>query len=168
MRDAITKRMLKTLTAAAAAALLAAGCAGPGEVVEAPKAEAEPQNTNLICVVRHNNPQLSGRQITDAIEAGLRAVGVRTEVVDTDKIPGRCRLSLFYGITTEGDTARTFVFQLVVEGKPLQRGQGAIGPDGRIELRTIAEYAANYVQSLANASRQKRAAEDGELVPAAQ
>lgn len=166
MRDAITKRMLKTLTAAAAAALFAAGCAGPGEVVEAPK--AEPQNTNLICVVRHNNPQLSGRQITDAIEAGLHAVGVRTEVVDPDKIPGRCRLSLFYGITTEGDTARTFDFQLVVEGKPLQRGQGAIGPDGRIELRTIAEYAANYVQSLANASRQKRAAEDGELVPAAQ
>lgn len=68
-------------------------------------------------------------------------------------------------MTTEGETAKTFDFQAVIDGRALQRGSGPVEANGNIELRTIAIYAANYIQSLANSGKQKRATEDAVSSP---
>ena len=158
-------RMIAKLTMAlTTASVLLAGCASTTE----PKPEPKPQANapiDTICVVRHTNPVLSGDQLVGAIEAGLQRVGVKTRVVPADTIPSECRLCLYYGVTTEGETAKTFDFQAVIDGRALQRGSGPVEATGNIELRTIAIYAANYIQSLANSGKQKRAAEDAVSSP---
>ena len=40
-------------------------------------------------------------------------------------------------------------------------GTGPVQPDGNIKLETVAQYAANYLQSLVNASKQKEAQQNG-------
>ena len=90
-----------------------------------------------------------------AIEAGLKQRGVKTRVVNHDQVPSECRLCLFYGVTAENNVAKSFDFQAVIDGKALQRGSGPVPADGNIKLETIALYAANYLQSLVNAAKQK-------------
>lgn len=64
-------------------------------------------------------------------------------------------------MTTDDKVAKSFDFQAVIDGKALQRGSGPVQPDGNIKLETVAQYAANYLQSLVNASKQKEAQQNG-------
>lgn len=145
------------LAVLAAAALLLTGCptaqkAQEGEVQQ--QAQASKGKIDTICVVRHQNAQLGNEKLVKAIEAGLQHTGVKTRVVEHNQVPADCRLCLFYDVTTDDKVAKSFDFQAVIDGKALQ-------PDGNIKLATVAQYAANYLQSLVNASKQKEAQQDG-------
>lgn len=152
------------LAVLAAAALLLTGCptaqkAQEGEVQQ--RAQASKGKIDTICVVRHQNAQLGNEKLVKAIEAGLQHTGVKTRVVEHNQVPADCRLCLFYGVTTDDKVAKSFDFQAVIDGKALQRGSGPVQPDGNIKLETVAQYAANYLQSLVNASKQKEAQQNG-------
>lgn len=112
---------------------------------------------DTICVVRHPNAMLSAENVTQAIEAGLQQLGVKTRVVDRNPIPAECRLCLYYNVTMEDGKAKSFDFQAVIDGRALPKGQGPVPEDGSIPLQTVAGYAANYLQSLINAGQQKQA-----------
>lgn len=149
------------LTVTTALVLLLSGCSAlPKTQDEEAQNRHESEPIDTICVVRHQNPVLRNDSLIRAIEAGLQRAGAKTRVVDPDKVPQQCRLCLFYGVTTEGEKAKTFDFQAVIDGRALQRGSGPVEDDGTLELRTVAGYAADYLQSLANAAKQKRAVED--------
>lgn len=152
------------LAVLAAAALLLTGCptvqkAQEGEVQQ--QAQASKGKIDTICVVRHQNAQLGNEKLVKAIEAGLQHTGVKTRVVEHNQVPADCRLCLFYGVTTDDKVAKSFDFQAVIDGKALQRGSGPVQPDGNIKLETVAQYAANYLQSLVNASKQNEAQQNG-------
>lgn len=152
------------LAVLAAAALLLTGCptvqkAQEGEVQQ--QAQASKGKIDTICVVRHQNAQLGNEKLVKAIEAGLQHTGVKTRVVEHNQVPADCRLCLFYDVTTDDKVAKSFDFQAVIDGKALQRGSGPVQPDGIIKLKTVAQYAANYLQSLVNASKQNEAQQNG-------
>lgn len=162
--DFMQKFLPVKLAVLAAAALLLTGCltaqkAQEGEVQQ--QAQASKGKIDTICVVRHQNAQLGNEKLVKAIEAGLQHTGVKTRVVEHNQVPADCRLCLFYGVTTDDKVAKSFDFQAVIDGKALQRGSGPVQPDGNIKLETVAQYAANYLQSLVNASKQKEAQQNG-------
>ena len=64
-------------------------------------------------------------------------------------------------MTTDDKVPSTYDFQAVIDRNPLQRGSGPVQPDGNIKLETVAQYAANYLQSLVNASKQNEAQQNG-------
>ena len=143
----------KTLVLLSVASLLLSGCAALQQDQQGSEQRQEQSQRgaiDTICVVRHQNPQLSSDRLVQAIEAGLKQRGVKTRVVNHDQVP-----SEFYGVTAENNVAKTFDFQAVIDGKALQRGSGPVPVDGNIKLETIALYAANYLQSLVNAAKQK-------------
>ena len=148
----------KTLVLLSIASLLLSGCAALQQDQQGSEQRQEQSQRgaiDTICVVRHQNPQLSSDRLVQAIEAGLKQRGVKTRVVNHDQVPSECRLCLFYGVTAENNVAKSFDFQAVIDGKALQRGSGPVLADGNIKLETIALYAANYLQSLVNAAKQK-------------
>ena len=148
----------KTLVLLSVASLLLSGCAALQQDQQGSEQRQEQSQRgaiDTICVVRHQNPQLSSDRLVQAIEAGLKQRGVKTRVVNHDQVPSECRLCLFYGVTAENNVAKSFDFQAVIDGKALQRGSGPAPADGNIKLETIALYAANYLQSLVNAAKQK-------------
>lgn len=148
----------KTLVLLSVASLLLSGCAAlqqDQQGYEQRQEQSQRGDIDTICVVRHQNPQLSSDRLVQAIEAGLKQRGVKTRVVNHDQVPSECRLCLFYGVTAENNVAKSFDFQAVIDGKALQRGSGPVPADGNIKLETIALYAANYLQSLVNAAKQK-------------
>lgn len=148
----------KTLVLLSVASLLLSGCAALQQDQQGSEQRQEQSQRgaiDTICVVRHQNPQLSSDRLVQAIEAGLKQRGVKTRVVNHDQVPSECRLCLFYGVTAENNVAKSFDFQAVIDGKALQRGSGPVSADGNIKLETIALYAANYLQSLVNAAKQK-------------
>lgn len=148
----------KTLVLLSIASLLLPGCAALQQDQQGSEQRQEQSQRgaiDTICVVRHQNPQLSSDRLVQAIEAGLKQRGVKTRVVNHDQVPSECRLCLFYGVTAENNVAKSFDFQAVIDGKALQRGSVPVPADGNIKLETIALYAANYLQSLVNAAKQK-------------
>ena len=148
----------KTLVLLSVASLLLSGCAALQQDQQGSEQRQEQSQRgaiDTICVVRHQNPQLSSDRLVQAIEAGLKQRGVKTRVVNHDQVPSECRLCLFYGVTAENNVAKSFDFQAVIDGKALQRGSCPVPADGNIKLETIALYAANYLQSLVNAAKQK-------------
>ena len=148
----------KTLVFLSVASLLLSGCAALQQDQQGSEQRQEQSQRgaiDTICVVRHQNPQLSSDRLVQAIEAGLKQRGVKTRVVNHDQVPSECRLCLFYGVTAENNVAKSFDFQAVIDGKALQRGSDPVPADGNIKLETIALYAANYLQSLVNAAKQK-------------
>lgn len=152
------QKSLKTLVLLSVASLLLSGCAALQQDQQGSEQRQEQSQRgaiDTICVVRHQNPQLSSDRLVQAIEAGLKQRGVKTRVVNHDQVPSECRLCLFYGVTAENNVAKTFDFQAVIDGKALQRGAGPVPADANIKLETIALYAANYLQSLVNAAKQK-------------
>ncbi len=149
---------------AAAAALMLAGCPttqGEPSADEAEEAAQASQRVviDTVCVVRHQNKSLASDDLIKAIEAGVQTRGVKTRVVEAQNIPQDCRLCLYYDVTSEGKKMKSFDFQAVLDGKPLQRGSGAIEESGVIKLQTIANYAANYLQSLTTAPAQNAPAD---------
>ena len=152
------QKSLKTLVLLSVASLLLSGCAALQQDQQGSEQRQEQSQRgaiDTICVVRHQNPQLSSDRLVQAIEAGLKQRGVKTRVVNHDQVPSECRLCLFYGVTAENNVAKSFDFQAVIDGTALQRGAGPVPADGNIKLETIALYAANYLQSLVNAAKQK-------------
>ncbi len=148
----------KTLVLLSVASLLLSGCAALQQDQQGSEQRQEQSQRgaiDTICVVRHQNPQLSSDRLVQAIEAGLKQRGVKTRVVNHDQVPSGCRFCLFYDVTMENNVAKSFDFQAVIDGKVLQRGSGPVPADGNIKVKTIALYAANYLQSLVNAAKQK-------------
>ena len=138
----------KTLVLLSVASLLLSGCAALQQDQQGSEQRQEQSQRgaiDTICVVRHQNPQLSSDRLVQAIEAGLKQRGVKTRVVNHDQVPSECRLCLFYGVTAENNVAKTFDFQAVIDGKALQRGSGPVPADGNIKLETIALYAATSI-----------------------
>ena len=125
----------KTLVLLSVASLLLSGCAALQQDQQGSEQRQEQSQRgaiDTICVVRHQNPQLSSDRLVQAIEAGLKQRGVKTRVVNHDQVPSECRLCLFYGVTAENNVAKTFDFQAVIDGKALQRGSGPVPADGNI------------------------------------
>ena len=152
------QKSLKTLVLLSVASLLLSGCAALQQDQQGSEQRQEQSQRgaiDTICVVRHQNPQLSSDRLVQAIEAGLKQRGVKTRVVNHDQVPSGCRFCLFYDVTTENNVAKSFDFQAVIDGKALQRGSSPVPADGNIKVKTIALYAANYLQSLVNAAKQK-------------
>lgn len=117
----------KTLVLLSVASLLLSGCAALQQDQQGSEQRQEQSQRgaiDTICVVRHQNPQLSSDRLVQAIEAGLKQRGVKTRVVNHDQVPSECRLCLFYGVTAENNVAKSFDFQAVIDGKALQRGSG--------------------------------------------
>lgn len=118
--------------------------------VQKPQAKSTAKNTtvDLVCIVRNRNAKLADDKIVQAIAQGVERHGVKTRAVPHNQVPKDCRLCLYYGVTSENGKTKSFDFQAVLDGKALKRGSGGVAADGNVKIKTISDYAYNYLKSI--------------------